>query len=89
MAGSRRGVPDSRTRAPGDLPVGVSRYDTCPRGAVNFNTVQLVDEDCAFGWLLWLRMVLVVKAFGGPFQDFAFDHARVGAQPACGVDPAV
>jgi hypothetical protein len=53
------------------------------------NTVQLVDEDCAFGWLLWLRMVLVVKAFGGPFQDFAFDHARVGAQPACGVDPAV
>jgi hypothetical protein len=55
----------------------------------SLNTVQLVDEDCAFGWLLWLRMVLVVKAFGGPFQDFAFDHARVGAQPACGVDPAV
>ena len=53
------------------------------------NTVQLVVEDCAFGRLLWLRMVLVVKAFGGPFQDFAFDHARVGAQPACGVDPAM
>jgi hypothetical protein len=53
------------------------------------NTVQLVDEDCAFGRLLWLRMVLVVKAFGGPFQDFAFDHARVGAEPACGVDSAV
>jgi len=31
----------------------------------------------------------VVKAFGGPFQDFSFDHARVGAKPACGVDPAV
>lgn len=64
----------------------------CPSGARRTpkpNTVQLVDEDCAFGRLLWLRMVLVVKAFGGPFQDFAFDHARVGAEPACGVDSAV
>ena len=67
------------------MPITASRR---PAG-LSLNTVQLVVEDCAFGRLLWLRMVLVVKAFGGPFQDFAFDHARVGAQPACGVDPAM
>lgn len=52
------------------------------------NTVQLVDEDCALWWLLGLRMPLVVTAFGGPFENFAFDDARVGAHAACGVDPA-
>jgi hypothetical protein len=31
-------------------------------------------------------MVLVVAAFGGPFENFAFDDARVGPQAACGVD---
>ena len=34
-------------------------------------------------------MVLVVRAFGGPFQNFAFDDARVGAKSACGVDSAL
>lgn len=45
-----------------------------------------MDEDFAFWRLHGLRMVLVVAAFGSPFQNFAFDHARVGAEPACGVD---
>ncbi len=75
------------TGKPGTL-LSQEPLDTGITGA-RANTVQLVVEDCAFGRLLWLRMVLVVKAFGGPFQDFAFDHARVGAQPACGVDPAM
>ena len=56
---------------------------------LSLNTVQLVDEDCAFWRLLGLRMVLVVAAFGRPFENFAFDHARVGAEPACGVDSAL
>jgi hypothetical protein len=34
-------------------------------------------------------MVLVVRAFGGPFEDFALDDAWVGANSACGVDPAL
>ena len=34
-------------------------------------------------------MVLMVCAFGGPFEDFAFDDAGVGAKSACGVDPAL
>jgi hypothetical protein len=31
-------------------------------------------------------MVLMVAAFGGPFENLAFDDARVGAEAACGVD---
>jgi hypothetical protein len=34
-------------------------------------------------------MVLMVRAFGGPLEDFAFDDAWVGAKSACGVDPAL
>ena len=41
------------------------------------NTVQLVNEDGAFRRLGGLWMVLVVCAFGGPFEDFAFDDAGV------------
>lgn len=53
-----------------------------------FNTVQLVDQDRAFWRFLGLRMVLVVRAFGGPFEHFAFDYAWVGAESTCGVDAA-
>jgi len=74
----------------GEISVRVLNQETSKVLArVKGNTVQLVDEDCACGRLLGLRVVLVVKAFGGPFQDFAFDHAGVGAEPACGVDSAV
>lgn len=53
---------------------------------LNLNTVQLMNQDCAFWRLLGLWMVLMVAAFGGPFENFAFDDARVGAEAACGVD---
>ena len=33
-------------------------------------------------------MVLVVPAFGCPFENFAFDDAGVGAESACWVDAA-
>jgi hypothetical protein len=33
-------------------------------------------------------MMLVVFPFGGPFEDFAFDDAGVGAVSACRVDAA-
>ena len=36
---------------------------------------------------MWV--VLVVLAFGSPFEDFAFDDAGVGAEAACWVDPAL
>ncbi|MFC9841708.1 hypothetical protein ACFVKB_49490, partial [Rhodococcus sp. NPDC127530] len=52
------------------------------------NTVQLVNKDGAFRRLSGLWMVLVVCAFGGPFEDFAFDDAGVGAVSACWVDAA-
>ena len=45
--------------------------------ASNPNTVQLVNKDGAFRRLGGLWMVLVVCAFGGPFEDFAFDDAGV------------
>jgi len=56
---------------------------------LSLNTVQLVDKNCALRWFLGLRMVLVVTTFGGPFEDFAFDDAGVGALAACGIDPAL
>ena len=34
-------------------------------------------------------MVLMARAFGSPFEDFAFDDVGVGAESACGVDPAL
>ena len=51
----------------------------CDVGLDDFkpNTVQLVNKDGALRWLGGLWMVLVVCAFGGPFEDFAFDDARV------------
>ena len=52
------------------------------------NTVQLVSQYPAFRWSGRLRMVLVVRAFGGPFEDFAFDDPWVGSQTARGVDSA-
>ncbi|MDT2006949.1 response regulator transcription factor [Rhodococcus opacus] len=48
-----------------------------PGMAFSRNTVQLVNKDGAFRRLGGLWMVLVVCAFGGPFEDFAFDDAGV------------
>ena len=28
----------------------------------------------------------MVRAFGGPFEDFAFDDPRVGSHPACWIE---
>ena len=65
--------------------VGSGDQDAAPvercgvEGEVGFsaNTVQLVNKDGALRWLGGLWMVLVVCAFGGPFEDFAFDDAGV------------
>ena len=52
------------------------------------NTVQLVNKDLAFRRLGGLWMVLVVCAFGGPFENFALDDTGVGAGSAYRVDAA-
>lgn len=57
-------------------------------GTPKANTVQLVNKDGAFRRLGGLWMVLVVRAFGGPLEDFAFDDPWVGAVAACGIDSA-
>ena len=55
---------------------------------VSDNTVQLVNKDGAFRRLGELRMVLMVRAFGCPFQNFPFDDPGVGAVAAYRVDAA-
>lgn len=47
---------------------------------------RLVKQDGYVRWVVWLWPQEVVCAFGGPFEDFAFDDARVGADAACRVE---
>jgi putative CocE/NonD family hydrolase len=59
--------------------LGFTQWATASRAPVGLkaNTVQLVNKDGAFRRLGGLWMALVVCAFGGPFEDFAFDDAGV------------
>ncbi|MGW5153340.1 hypothetical protein, partial [Rhodococcus koreensis] len=58
------------------------RVEVLRSGGLKRNTVQLVNKDVAFRRLGGLWMVLVVRAFRGPFEDLAFDDAGVGAVSA-------